>query len=300
MAMTRAQFISLLTEGLREVFFNQYKEPAPIYSQIFDVQSSKKYQEVLMSVSGLGMLAPKAESEPITYEDITEGYNKTFTHSAFAKGIRISRELMDDELYGTMKNMAKALAQAGKRRVEYDHAYVFNNATGTGYTGGDGLALLSTSHTLAGVPGTTWSNYSASTDLSITSLQTAFTAMRRMKDDKGQLIMLTPATLLIPPELEMTAYEILESNGKPYTADNEVNFFKGKLNVVVWPYITDTNCWFVLCNKSELAPVSYNRVPMDVSRDTDFETDDLKIKAYTRYSLGWLDPRFVYGSMGST
>jgi len=300
MAMTRSQFTSLLVEGLREVFFNTYKEPNLIYQKIFDVQKSNKYQEVRLGVAGLGMLAPKGEAEPIVYEDATQGYTATFTHNAFAKGIQISRELIDDELYGVMKQMTKALARAGERRVEYDHASIFNNATSTAYTGADGLPLLSASHTYAALPGETWSNTSASTDLSLTALSQAFNAMRRYRDDKGQIIMLTPRTLLIPPELEMTAYEILNSVGKPYTADNEVNFFKGKLDVVVWNYLTDTNAWFVLCDKSEIAPVSFQRIPMEFDRDTDFETDVLRIKAYTRYSLGWDDARFIYGSMGSS
>ena len=90
-------------------------------------------------------------------------------------------------------------------------------------------------------------------------------------------------------------------NRKPtITQSNEVNYFKGKLNVVVWPFITDTNCWFVLTKKSDAAPLSFSRTKLEFDSDGDFDTKDLKVSAYTRYSLGFIDPRFCYGSMGSS
>lgn len=301
MAMIRSQFLTLMVEGLREVFFLQYKEQEQVHPRIFDVQSSKKRKESYQGITGLGMLDVKPESEAITYEDLVEGYDQDFLHTAYAKGLRFSRELLDDEQYGVMKRRTEALSRSARYRKEYDHAKLFNNASATTYfSGNDDLALLSASHTLAAVPSTVWSNYSASTDLSLAALETAFTAIRTFKDDQNLLINMEPATLLIPPQLEYDAYEILNSSGKPYTADNEVNYFKGKLNVIVWPFITDTNAWFVLTKKSDAAPLSFIRTKVEFDSDGDFDTKDLKVSAYTRYSLGFIDPRFCYGSMGSS
>ena len=301
MAMTRSSFLSLMVEGLREVFFLQYKEQEQVHPRIFQMETSKKRKESYHSVTGLGMLDEKPESESINYTNLVDGYDKDFLHTAYAKGLRFSRELLDDEQYGIMKRRTEALARSARYRKEYDHAKLFNNASGTTYfTGQDSLALLSASHTMAAVAGTVWSNYSASTALSLSALETAFTAIRTFKDDQNMLIGMEPAMLLIPPQLEYDAYEILNSTGKPYTADNEVNYFKGKLKVIVWPFITDTNCWFVLVNKSEAAPLSFSRTKLEYESDGDFDTKDLKVSAYTRYSLGFIDPRFCYGSMGAT
>lgn len=302
MTMTRSAFLNLLVEGLSKVFYDQYKEADLKYSQVYNVKKSSKYKETLHSVAPITMLAEKPEGTSITYEDMVDGYEKDFTHTAFAKGLRFTRELIDDERYGVMSDRTAKLARAARIRKEYDHAKLFNNATATTYfTGQDGLALLSASHTYANNGSSTWSNYSASTDLSLTALETAFNAMRRYNDDSGNLIGLEPAYLLISPEMEMDAYEILNSSGKPYTADNEKNYFEGRLKVIVWPYLTGSvgaYPWFVLADDKSLWPISYDRVPVEFKSDGDFDTMDLKVRAYTRYSNGFFDPRFCYGSLG--
>lgn len=212
---------------------------------------------------------------------------------------------MEDELYGVIAKRARALARSANRRKEYEHALPFNNAnTTTYYTGGDGLALLSASHTIAGNPAVTFSNYAASTDLSFTSLDAARTAMRTFPEDTtsatGLPLGLTPKILLVPPALETTALELVNSDRKPGTADNEINVMKGKFQVVVWDYITDTNAWFVLADKKIVGPTSFTRRALRFDKDTDFVTQDLLVSASTRYSNGFVDPRFCYGSMGSS
>jgi phage major head subunit gpT-like protein len=296
MTMTRSGFLNLLVEGLSKVFYDQYKDYPAKYKEVYRVEKSSKYKETLHSVAPLGAFAQKAEGTSIEYADMSDGYEKDFTHTAWARGLRFTRELVDDELYGVMRDRTKQLARAGMITQETQHAKLFNYATvNTYFAGQDGLSLLNDSHTYADNTGT-WDNYSASTDLSLSALETAFNAMRRYKDDKGNLIMVEPKYLLIPPELEFDAYEILNSSGKPYTADNESNYFKGRLEVITWPYLSvDTGIWFVLSDDKSIWPVSYQRVPMEFKNDSDFDTMDLKVSAYCRFSNGFFDPRFCYG-----
>jgi len=203
-----------------------------------------------------------------------------------------------------MKKQTQALAKSARYRKEYDHALLFNYANvDTYFTGGDGKELLDDAHTIAGNPAVTFDNYVASTDLSLTALENAFNAMRRFPDDttngSAMYINLEPAALLIPPELEWTAIQLLQSPQIPGVADNDVNPIKSRLKIIIWPMITDTNAWFVLANKSDVAPVSFNRVDLEFDNDKDFVTKDILASAYTRYSNGFVDPRFCYGSMGS-
>ncbi len=298
MAMQRAQFLSLMAEGLRKVFFDHFDELPSVYPQIFDIQKSTKRMETDQTIAGIGMLSVKPEGEPTTYEDMTEGFSQSAMHTAYSKGIRVSRELIDDDQYNIINKRTRALARSAKYRKEWDHAKMFNNAEATTYfTCGDGLALLSNSHKLAAST-TTFDNYAASTSLSVTALEAAFNAMRRFPDDNNMLIALEPNTLLIAPELEWDAEEILGSTNKPYTADNEKNTMRGRLKIVKWPFLTGTATWFVLADKGVIAPTSFNRTPVEFSRDGDFDTEDLKVKVYTRYSLMCLDPRFCYGDVG--
>jgi phage major head subunit gpT-like protein len=301
MTMLTSNFSSLMLEGLKEVSVDQYKQNTLVYPKIYKIENSKKQTESYQDIVGTPMWTQKDEGTSISYADMLEGYAKSFTHTAWAKGIRVSRELRDDELYGVMNQKARLLGQGAAYRKEYEHAKLFNNASAATYfTGQDGLALLSDSHTQAGVPGGTLDNYVSSTDLSLSALDTAFALIRRFTDENGELAMFEPATLLIPPELDRTAVQLLQSAGLPGSADNDTNYYKGRLNIVTWPFITDTNAWFILVSKSQLAPISFNRVPVEFKTDGDFDTDDAKIKGYMRFSNGFVNPRFCVGSMGSS
>jgi hypothetical protein len=306
MATTRSVFSSsLFVEGLKKVFFDQYKALEIIYPQIYEVMDSNKRQETIHTLPGLGMLTAKGEGESMDFEDLIDGYEKSLSHTAYAKGTRLTREYMDDALYPEMKKQTQALAKSARYRKEYDHALLFNNASSTTYfTGGDGLALLSDTHTIAGNPAVTFDNYASSTDLSFTALETAFNGMRRFPDDttasSAMYINLEPKAILIPPELEWTARQLLESAGLPGSGNNDINPMKSRLKIIIWPMITDTNAWFVLADKSEVAPISYNRTELEFDHDKDFNTKDILVSAYTRYSNGFADPRFCYGSMGSS
>ncbi len=300
MAMTRSQFLTLMVPGLRKVFFEQYKESELVYPRIYNVTKSSKRKESDQAIVGLDMMDTKAEGENLNYEAMAEGYSQDYIHTSYAKGVRITRELLDDELYNVIKRRIKSLARSARYRKEYDHALLFNNAGNTTYyTGGDDLGLLSTSHTQAGVAGGTWSNTPGSSDLSQSTLETGIVAFRSLTDDRGLLINIEPKYLLVPPALEPDAYELLRSTGKPGTADNDTNYLKGRLEIISWPFLTDTDSWFILADPSEIEnPVSFNRVPVEFDSDGDFDSKDLKTSAYMRYSLGFIDPRFVYGSMG--
>ena len=298
MVMTRAMFQSLLEEGLRKVFFSSLKEKDMVYPKIFEVTDSKKRKESDQSIAGIGMLLEKLEGEPTVYDDMVEGYSVEYIHKTYSKGIRITQEMIEDELYGQMNKRSAALARSANYRLEYDHASLFNNANNTTvFTGGDTKALLATDHPLFAAAGVTVSN-TASTDLSLAALETAELYFNTMVDDRNMLIPMRPKTLVIPPQLKFDAWELLQSGGKPGTADNDRNWFGGKYDIVVWDFLTDSDSWFLLSDKSYGAPISFKRTPISYKRDGDFDTDDLKMKCRTRYSFGFSDWRWVYGSMG--
>ncbi len=299
MTMTRSGFSPLLAEGLREVYFDTLNLNTLVYPQIYDIRKTTKKTETDHSVTGIGMLTEKQEGEPTEYEDFVDGYDSVYTTKTFSRGIRITQEMIEDDQYSVMSNRTKALSNATRYRMEYDHFSLFVNAANTNvFTGGDGLALASTAHTLIGVAGTTIGNY-VSTNLTLGALETAFAHFRNMKNDQNLFVYTEPNTLLVPPALEFDAWEILNSAGKPGTANNDDNYFKSKLKLVVSPFLTDTNCWAILADKRYGAPISFNRVPVSFKNDGDFDTDDLKMKARVRYSYGASDWRWLYWSAGT-
>jgi hypothetical protein len=123
--------------------------------------------------------------------------------------------------------------------------------------------------------------------------------MRKTLDDKGQKVLVQPDTLLVSPDQEKEAHVLLDSMGRTGTNYNEVNPYQGRLKIMVWDYLDNTQNWFVL--DSGIHKVNFFwRVKPEFSQDTSFETDVALYKVYCRYSVGWSDWRGVYGSTGTS
>ena len=79
-------------------------------------------------------------------------------------------------------------------------------------------------------------------DLSVTSLTAGLTAIEKFTDERGLKRPTKAKTLLIPVDLWNVAEELLGSEYKPYTANNEVNaIVKKDLSYTVNHYLTDTD-----------------------------------------------------------
>ncbi len=297
MTVLRANFGELLEPGLRKVFFNEFDRWEKEYDKICHVNTSKKKFEEDLMVVGLGIMPEKLEGVGTSYEDISQGYKKTYTHSTFSKGIRITQEMYEDDLYGIMKDLTGALARSAQQRKEVDIANIYNRAFNATYTGPDGLNLIDNAHALS-IGGTQSNALTTEADLDAASLQEALGVLESAKDEKGLNIALRGKTLVVPSDLQYTAYELLKSEFKPGTADNEVNAVGAKgLQFFVNHYLTDSDAWFVLADNHKVN--LFDRVPISFYKGSDFDTDDCKFKSRMRYSSGWSDWRGVVGSEGA-
>ncbi len=306
-------YATLLEPKLRKVFYETYDEVPEQYSKIYHVKSSKKSKE---TDYGLGAMSPwtefgsiegtygtngsleDAQGNPIAnmpsipWETVPPGLERVYVHREFAKGFMIERKFMDDEQYGVLEKMSKDLARAGRYKVEQDAASLFNNGfVANGY---DGKPLFADDHPLLG--GGTGSNI-VSGALSDTTLKTAATLMRSQVDEAGKLIQLQPDTLIVPPELEWLAYELVRSEYKPGTDLNDINVMKGRYKVIVWDFLTSPTAWFLADSKRHELNFFW-RVRPEFGKEKDFDTLVSKWRGYMRYSFGYSDYRGIVGSTG--
>lgn len=292
---TRANFGDLLEPGFREIFFNQFAELPTVYDKIFKVNSSSKQQEYDSSVSGFGQLVETSEGAPLTYEDPIQGYKNSYVHKKYTKGFKVTREMYEDDQYGIMAKMPKALAQATNRTVETITSDIFDNAFTSG-TGGDGKYLCATDHPTT--DGLTDQDNSHTYGLNETYLESALIAMRGTVDDKSQKILVRPSTLLVNPNLEKEANILMRSSGRVTTNYNDINPYQGRLNILVWDYLDNTQAWFVI--DSGLHQLNYYwRVKPEFAQDESFDTDAALYKTRCRFSVGFSDWRGVWGSTGT-
>ena len=302
-------FSNLTTlRGIDMVIHHAYDQREKIGRGLFNVRESTQYQENTQTVGGVGLLQTKLEGESINYSSMVEGHKGTFTHIDYALGMRATREMMRDELYGVMEDMAIELAYSANATEETILANHFNNGFSSSYTGPDGIELFASNHVRED-GGTFRNEPSSQADLSKTSLETGLIDFRKVfVDGAGKRLAIRPKYLLVPPDTQFTASRLLDSSNNPTVAYNgsgdsesAVNPINGLgLQMVVWDYLTDTNAWFLLAEKENHKMVAYTREEFSTDYIYDFDTKDYKISGQFAQSSGWGDVRGIYGSSGSS
>jgi phage major head subunit gpT-like protein len=293
---TRAQFGDLLEPGFRKIYDDVYSEIPEQFPRVLKVGTSTKSFEKDSAVSGFGMLQVTGETDPTPYEDPNQGYDVSYVHQKYTKGFKVSWEMYEDDQYNVMNRKPQALARAARRTAEYYAANVFNNGFSTSYLGGDAKPLFSTSHPRSD-GGTAQSNASAvGLVLNETNLNTGLLAMRNQVDDKGMKIMAKADAIVVGPTLEKTAKILTQTNGRPNTADNDINVYNG-MEVIVLDYLTSTTQW-MLVDKQLHEVRWFWRARPEFKQGDAFDTDLALYKVRTRFSKGWSDYRGVWGSKG--
>ena len=299
-------FSKLLYPGLRKVFFETYDEIPEQFPKIFNVQTSNSATETDHGLGAFGDWEERtSEVSNVAYAKISDGGDVTYTHKAFTKGFMIGRELYDDEKYGQMKKMSKALARAGRAKVERDAITVltkgFKGDSGA-FKGRDNKELFHDAHTLVD-SSKTCSNLMTGA-LTRDNLKTALKMMRTQLDEAGNLVQMKATKLIIPPALEDEARRLLHSTQVSGTELNDTNEYlkSAGLEIVVMDYLgeeaggSDT-MWF-LQDGSRHELNFFWRVKPEFKNEEDFDTFVAKYRGYMRYSFGFSDWRGMVGSKG--
>jgi S-adenosylmethionine/arginine decarboxylase-like enzyme len=301
--ITSSSFAKLLWPGLNSVYGKEYADYPVEWEQLFEKNTSDKAYEEDLGLSSFGLAVVKPEGSPISYDTERQGFTSRYNHVVYALGFIITREIYEDDLYGKVgAQKAKALARSLRQTKEIVAANVYNRAFTAGYTGGDGVVLLSTAH--LAVAGGTYSNKIATdADLSEAALEQAVIDIAGYRDDRGLLIAAKPQKLIIPYQLQFEAKRILGADGRVGTDLNDPNVLKQSSifsQVVVNHYLNSTgnDDWFILTNVKDGLKY-FERRGDQFEMDNDFDTENAKFKATARYSFGWSDPRAIYGSQGA-
>jgi phage major head subunit gpT-like protein len=311
MSIVRANLSNLMKVDLDIVMQEAWKnvQHELILNTIFNVITSDKKEEKHQTVGGMGLLAVKDEGNDLTNRTFREGYTTTYTHKTLGMYAQISMEAVDDEQYGTITKLPQAMSRSADATYSYYMSRIFGLATSTTddfITGGDGVALLSTSHPLSVSGGTSSNTPSTAIDLTETSLWAGVDAFYEMLDDAGKPIANSPRYLLVPHQEQKKAYELVMSDKTPEDANNSINALRKavSLEIVVWPYwlgSIDDDCWFLLADKNatdEYPLYMIRRKPYETEADNDFFSKDFLYSVVCRFSVGYSDWRFCYGTLG--
>tara|TARA_R100000655_G_scaffold104242_1_gene151298 strand:- start:80 stop:982 length:903 start_codon:yes stop_codon:yes gene_type:complete len=299
--MNRAQFAKMLEPGLNTLFGLEYDSYPPEYEAVFSSNTSSKAFEEDVLLQGFGSAPTKDEGAAISYDTGSQQWTARYQHETVALAFSITEEAEEDGQYGSIASRyTKALARSMSSTKEIKAANVLNNAQTAGFTGGDGVVLLSASHPTTN--GNQSNVLATAADLSETSLESVLIQIADMKDDRGLRIAAQGTRLVIPTAYTFTAERLLESQLRTGTADNDINAIKsgGYLpqGYHIMRRLTDSDAFFVLTDVPDGLKM-FQRSPMKKGMEGDFETGNVRYKVRERYSFGFTDWRGVFGTEGA-
>lgn len=145
----------------------------------------------------------------------------------------------------------------------------------------DSKAFFATDH--PDKVGNTYSNFNSSYTLSYDNLKTVYNTFvnTNNRDERGDVIDLSPDTLLIPTALRFTAQEILQTTQLPDSFDNTINVLANIVQPLTWSRLTDTDGWFLGMRKMGLLATEREGVSLDFWQDE--ETKDYYASIFTRF-----------------
>lgn len=307
MTMIRSNFPDALDPRITERFDGQYKQVKDMIPTFFTVKGpGDGAQKTDIRGSSNGVLGDIPEfSGTLTYDDTFEGYDWTISDRVYASGIQIDRRLYDDSLTQQIDAKPDGLGRAlGRTRQKHAAAVLVNAATidTTFLNHTEGVALASNSHTTraSGVSTAAGFDNLNTAVLSTVAVIAARLAMKGFRDDRGNFIDNEADTLIVPHDLEHTAFEITQSLGIPEEMTNARNFNEGRYKVIPWIYLTDGNDWGMAdLQMLKSALLWFQRLDYELAMVEDFDTVTGKWRLYERHGCGWSDWRGLLWSQVS-
>jgi len=253
MTTFRSQFTPLLEPILEDISNDKsYRRKERVSMRFYDrVKTSSKARETRFEWAGLGDFQEKPEGQAITESDPIAGAEQVLTHIRRALAYSVTQEMFDHDQFDEIRGLEQDLQLSGDDDLEVRGHLLLNSGFGTTNdgsflsTGYDSLALFSTAHTRLDGGATQRNRPSTDASLSWTSLADGRQQFQLWRDNRGKRIISIPQLLIVTPQDELTAMELMKSQLKPGTSNNEINAIAGDFDLLVTPFLTDSNSWFL-------------------------------------------------------
>lgn len=268
--------------------FNEAETTFQIWAGKGSNRDFKEAARVALSEAGNLELVP--EGGQFQQDFLGEASARTKV-ATYGKLFSLTRQAIINDDLGLFSKIATKYGSAAKRLV---NKMVYAQLTGN-VKMQDNIALFDTKH--GNVAGT-------GEALSVKAIAKAITAMRRQKGITGDATLnITPKYLVVPPELEMVAYQIVNSTAAVDGVNSGVvNPYKGRFVVVADAELTDPDAWYLVADATqhdtiEVTYLNGVETPRLETRQG-FDVDGIEYKVAFDCGVSALDFRGVYKNAG--
>lgn len=270
------------------VGFNEAETTYQIWAGKGSNRDFKEAARVALSEAGNLELVPEGGQFQQDFLGEVSARTKVAT---YGKLFSLTRQAIINDDLGLFSKIATKYGSAAKRLV---NKMVYAQLTGN-VKMQDNVALFDSKH--GNVAGT-------GEALSVKAIAKAITAMRRQKGITGDATLnITPKYLVVPPELEMTAYQIVNSTAAVDGVNSGVvNPYKGRFVVVADAELTDPDAWYLVADASqhdtiEVTYLNGVETPRLETRQG-FDVDGIEYKVAFDCGVSALDFRGVFKNAG--
>lgn len=305
MAIGTPQFAEDLWPGIKKWFGAAYEDWKPLYPQLVTQYNSDKQFEKYQGQTEFGLAGVKDQGGNIQFRDPYQGFQKEIINVTYGIGSSITYEMMRYDQYNLFSRIPEQLAKSVRRTEETIVHNVLNNGFSTAASPtltADGLSLFNTAHVLVAATGTTLNNTpTTAADFSQSALEQAYIDVGRFVDDQNLPIVVDLERLVVPVESQHLARKVLQTEYEVNSGNNTINpvsTSRMPLDLLVSPYITDTDSWFIKTNVDD--GLIFQEVdPVMLDRDNEFDTKNLKFSAVRLFGVGSANYLGYYGSPGA-
>jgi len=305
MVMSTGAFSEDLWPGIMKWFGDAYDDWEPIWEKLVTVRESNKQFEKFQGITNYGLAGVKDQGAGIPYRDKFQGFPQEILNITYGIGSTITYEMMRYDQYDKFQRIPQQLAQSVRKTEETVVANLLNNGFSTATTPtrtADGVSLFNANHLLVAANNVTQRNTPATAaDLSQTALEQMYIDVSRFVDDQNLPIVIRPQKLIVTPEQQHLARKILDTEYEVNSANNTINPVsraRMPLELIISPWLTDTDAWFVKTDEED-GLVLTDVDPVMLDRDNDFDTKNLKFSAMRLFGTGAVNYLGYYGSPGA-
>jgi hypothetical protein len=300
---------NVVKTALDKVFFQEFNGTSnpgwgdASTASVFRQDTTDNAAVITEVFKGTGLWGFKAELADVSSAQAKVGNQQTFTVTEYAQSLDISKNFFDDNMHGVYEGMIRDMGQTGRITRDSNAFAIFRNAFTTALTN-DAVALISDTHVTQS--GATVDNKLATAAFTEITLNDGIVMLSEQKAQDGTIRGQRAKTLVVPPKLFKLASEILDSELRSGTANNDMNVYSDRygINLVTSPYLgaaaggSDT-AWFLLGENHSITRWVRQGIITDLV-DYKFQRNNNYIyKGSFREVVGAIDYTGIVGSLGA-
>lgn len=279
---TSSDFPLILQDALGKSVARQLEQVTPALARAAHEISAEDYRGGnLLSLSSSGMPQEIGESGEIKYVTMDEKGERKPAPRDFGAIFHLSNKAIINDDLSLFDQIGKQMVAGATERFRRVLLEPVLAGGGLGHNMADDKPVFHADHgNLAPAGGA----------LTITTLSAARLAVRNQRGSQGEYYAIEPWALVVPPQLETVAQQVLAEINATKTAD--VNPFSGALELIVEVGLTNPNAWYLIGNPASADGLAYSYLEGQSAPRVESQPGWHTLG--TEFRLVWaLDARFV-------